>query len=378
MELTTEISRFKYEDMCTRNRSVFPISTVCNAKCLFCSNKMNPFKVHNCGFRPLREVQEYVFKILPLLESDIPICLGDAIPGRISEGEAILHPKFFEILRLIRAAAPQRTIHIATNGALLTEEMIGRIAEYKPFHVMMSYHSVDVDKWIGMFRTLNEKHFDTATRAWRLLGEAGISTSGAIVAMPNVLGYEDIAQTLLFMNQYSPSTIQLWEPGYNKYTDGELLEMMKVHKTQFKEFVYRMYKECDNTALLWNKDPDIPLELYPYHHMLQSVHRGYKNVYWLTGECAYERLRDMIDTFSAYVPNKHTVKRVVNHTYGGNIDCNGLLMINDLQLAVREIEKPDLVIVPDIMLDNLGNDLTEVNYQTLTHNNSPAFWWRST
>lgn len=377
MSLKKEISRFQYEDICVRDTSVFPISTVCNAKCMFCSNKNNPFTVHRCGFRPLREVHEYVFRTLPNNKSWQPICLSDSIPGRISEGEALLHPHFFEICELIRKVAPHRRLHITTNGALLTKETVERIIKLKPFNIMMSYHSTDCEKWIKMFgNVFTEEHFNNATTAWHTLTEAGVEMIGAIVCMANVLGYDDIEKTLLFMSEYAPETIQVWEPGYSKYTDPDIVELMKVDPEEFKQFVHSMYPKCTNSVLLWNKDPDTPLPFEPYYIAVSTVRDKFENVYWLTAEASFERLTKRIADLSWFLPNKHTVVKVENHSFGGNINCNGLLMISDIQEAVNRLDSPDLIIVPDVMLDKFGNDLMEFNFSTIRHPCKPTVWWR--
>jgi hypothetical protein len=241
---------------------------------------------------------------------------------------------------------------------------------------MLSYHSTDAEKWKSMFVGLTDDDYNRASQAWARLVYYGISVTGAIVGMPKVLGYDDIEKTLMFMNEFAPDTIQLWEPGYSRYTAPEMIERMKIDEEEFIRFAYRMYKACDKTVVLWNKDPNLPLQFDPYDLMIQSVQQGKENVVWLTGSCAYQRLKGKILNLSHYFPNSHSVKLVTNYTYAGNINCNGLLMISDLQAAVNELNSPDLVVVPDVMLDKLGNDLMGVNYQTLGHSNNPIFWWR--
>jgi hypothetical protein len=337
---------------------------------------MNPFKLDRCGFRPVHEVKQFLFNNSKRIVPGDVLLLSDAIPGRISEGEATLHPHFFEICWLIRKAHPNLRLHISTNGSRLTKEFIAELERLKPFEMMFSYHSTDVEHWTNIFG-LSEQEHEVATNAWPLLREAGIDVCGAVVAMPNVQGYDDIEKTMKFFNSFSPFAIHFWEPGYPKYADDDLVELMKIEdRERYTDFVYRMYDECDKTIIYWDKDPNKPIDVYPFSHMVGSVSARKKDVLWLTGEASYKRLTEKVGYDAQYVSNNHYVQQVVNHTYGGNIDCNGLLMIEDMRRAINEAQiTPDLVIAPNVMLDNFGNDLLGKNYTTLTK--IPTWWRRS-
>jgi len=304
------------------------------------------------------------------------IRLSDAMPGSISEGEATLHPKFFKICKMIRKLRPTNPLHITTNGALLTEEFIAKMEKLKPFHLCISYHSHNVDNWCKIFG-MNEKQFEIATNAWQLTTDAGMCVSGAVVALPSLVGYEDLKKTMLFMNSFNPFGMVLWEPGYSKMASTEMVELMTIDNEEFKAFAYEMYEACDNVSITWDKNPHLPLNMQPYPYMQDTMReKVYRKVMWLTGEAAYDRLVKLVAHASQYVPNEHYVHKVINHTYGGNITCNGLLLIDDLRKAVFEgrlVFEPDLIIAPNTMLDALGNDMTEVHHTDVTH---LPIWWR--
>jgi hypothetical protein len=311
------------------------------------------------------------------LAPDVEIRLSDTMPGSISEGEATLHPQFFKICKMIRHQMPHNPLHITTNGSLLTEEFVAKMAELKPFNLCISYHSDNIDHWTKIYG-MTEKQFEVATNAWQLCTDAGLGLSGAMVAIPNIAGYENLKETMLFMNSFSPYGIILWEPGYSKLASTEMLELMTVDHEEFKAFAYEMYKACDNTSITWEKDPNRPLMVSPYDYMVDSLReRSCRKVMWLTAEVGYDRLVKLVAHDSQFFPNEHYVHKVVNHTYGGNINCNGLLLIDDLRKATYEarlVFEPDLIIMPNSMLDSLGNDMTGVHYTDVTH--IPT-WWRS-
>lgn len=107
------LSKFMYETVAIGATNQLPISSVCNARCMFCSNEMNPFKIHRVGFRPLDDVKKGIALLDP--NSLAEIRPGDSLPGRISEGEALLHPELMAILSLIREKTPNNVIQINTD-----------------------------------------------------------------------------------------------------------------------------------------------------------------------------------------------------------------------------------------------------------------------
>lgn len=364
-KLYKKISRFRYEDMCSTGVNILPISSVCNAKCLFCSNKMNPFPIYRCGFRPIGEVREWLSSNKFILDSNpnFRIQLSDVLPGRISEGEATLHPKFFEILQLLRASL-KNCFHITTNGSRLTEKFVAELAKYKPFKVMISYHSCNPTHWTNIFG-LSMEEYETATKAFKLLKDADIELVGAIVALPNLVGYKDIEETMMFFNEYC-SMIQFWRPSYSKYASDDILKAVHHDSNEFKDFVHGMYKKCDKAVIRWDTDPDVPLILNPYDLMMHTAEVGYKKVVWMTAEINYERLKVLIADTSRSLPNEHYVEKIVSHSYGGNTSCNGLLMVSDVSTAIDGIkDNPDAIVLSNSFLDRTGRDLTEVSWSKI-------------
>lgn len=373
MEIKTTISRFLYEDMCCTGSNVMPISTVCNAHCLFCSNKWNPFPIYRCGFRPLDEVYDWLETRVGILRT-MPheeVRLSDVLPGRISEGEATLHPQFFEICHAVRSALPHNPLHITTNGSKLTEEFISKMAKFKPFHVWISYHSRNVDNWTKIYG-LNDKQFDTATKAFSICRELGISVTGAMVVLPSICGYDDLTNTLQFFEDEGITDLQWWEPGYGKDATDEEKELLSLD-IHYEDFLFHSRKKF-KFPIHATADPSMPLQIVPYPLMYETQMQGFKKVMWLTAELNRRRLAEIIEEIGMGFSNEHFVQEVINHSYGGNIRTNGLLLIKDMATAVANSSfSPDLVIAPDLMLDKFRRDLTGVPCRHLTH--LPT-WWR--
>ena len=169
-----------------------PISSVCNARCIFCSNTMNPFPIHRLGFRPLDDVQQGIALLDPQADE---IRLGDSLPGRISEGEALLHPDLLAILQMVRDRAPRSAIQISTNGSLLTQRLVEQLLPFRPMKFTISYHSDNAENWQRIFNR-GAKHHAVARESFRLLREHGFHLDGALVPLPALVGYADIEQTI--------------------------------------------------------------------------------------------------------------------------------------------------------------------------------------
>jgi len=103
--------------------------------------------------------------------------------------------------------------------------------------------------------------------------------------------------------------------------------------------------------------------------MAESYYQGFKNLVWLVSEAAHERASKIIEGFLPSIPNNHYVMNVKNKTYGGNIVAAGLLQVADFDKAIESAlkKKPDidLLILPQIPFDKFGNDLTNINHETL-------------
>lgn len=372
-KLYKKISRFRYEDMCSTGVNTLPISTVCNAKCLFCSNKMNPFPIYRCGFRPVSEVREWLSSNKLALDSnqDFRVQLSDVLPGRISEGEATLHPRFFEILKILRSNLTN-CFHITTNGSKLTDKFVYELAKYKPFKVMVSYHSCNPEHWTNIFG-LNRREYDRATKAFSLLNDVGIEIVGAIVALPNLVGYKDIEETMMFFNEHC-SMIQFWRPSYSKYATEDIVKVVSHNENEFKDFVHGMYTKCNKVVVRWDTDPDLPLILNPHDAMIHTAKKGFQKVMWMTAEINYERLKVLMEDVSKSYPNEHYVEKIVSHMYGGNTSCNGLLMVSDVNVALANTKyNPDAIVLSDKFLDRTGRDLTEVSW-TKIRSSVPIIW----
>jgi hypothetical protein len=350
-----------------RYNNQLPISAVCNSRCLFCSNKLNPFPVAAGLFRDVEDVK-FQLSLMPLHQN--PIRMSDSLPGRIAEGEAFLHPRFFDILQLVRRKYPTNTLCFTTNGSLLDEAFLKKLAGFRPVELTVSLHSTRPDLWARIFGK-TEKEAAVAIGAVRRLAEHRLDLVGTIVPLPLVCGWDDLAVTYAYFADSGAKSMILYWPGWTVETAPAAVRDMEWPVEEAMDFAERM-RAAHKIPL--NNFPDLrsPLRL-PVATIIKNTLKGnlaamcgpFRSVLWLTSEAAFGRLEEQVrgQVESGTVPNVHHLAPVRNRGYGGNIICGGLLMVDDFIAAGREAlarwPETDLVLVPKIPFDNLYQDLME-------------------
>lgn len=371
------VSKFLYESLASASTNQLPLSSVCNASCFFCSNCANPFPIIREGFRPLDDVM----KGITFLDGKDEIRLGDSLPGRISEGEALLHPEILTILKLLREHFPATPIQIPTNGILLTPEFIGKLVPFRPLKLTISYHSDDPVHWCRIFSRGRDCH-RVAREAFAHLLRNGFDIEGALVPMPALVGYEDLENTIRTLRVYTRHAL-VYLPGWSRKTPPSRRRFLDVDFVELSRFITEMRKRysMDLSVL---PDPLEPLTFHPSGLMKEAFRAGFKNVLWLFSEAAHESGSRILQECNPFVPNDHHPALVRNLTYGGNIVCAGLLMVSDFRTALKESlrklrrvgVRPDLILLPEVAFDRYGDDLKCENFRSLQEQFKRAVWVR--
>ncbi len=376
MSETLTFSKYMYETIASGSTNQLPISSVCSANCIFCSNDMNPFPIYREGFRTLDDIKK---GITFLNTNAAEIRLGDSLPGRISEGEALLHPEILRVLKLVREKSPQSVIQVSTNGTMLTKEFIDSLEPFKPMRFTISYHSDNPEHWSTIFNLDMEK-YKTARNCFFQLQQKGFDVQGVIVPVPSLVGYEDLENTIKALCCYTNHII-VYPPGYSKITDPELRKTLEFDPKELSLFLSKMRKKY-KINLNNMSDPLMPLRFFPYEFMLRTYNSKFKNVLWMFSAAAYKKASKALKQLEPSVPNNHYATRVKNLTYGGNINAAGLLMVSDFEKALQKSlnkhsklnVKIDLVVLPKIAFDRYGDDLTSRNYSELSKQYNLPFW----
>lgn len=344
------------------------ISSVCNARCLFCSNRMNPFPVKQNVFRDIEDIKLQLS--LCSANHEGAIYMSDSLPGRISEGEAFLHPRFFEILALVREKFLTNRLHFTTNASLLDEPFVRKLAAFRPVEINISLHSAQPKLWARIFRSA-EKQARKALAAPALLKAHGIDFTGTMVPLPRVCGWDDLEETFDFLVEAGARSVILWWPGFSVRTPAELKKQIECPWDEFEDFLNRMQGKYPNFPITPQPDPLEPRRL-PVRRIMHFTLQGnlktsggaFREVLWLVSEAAYPEISGTVAQLAADAPNAHRVFPVPNRSYGGNIRVSGLLMVSDFLAAGREAlarwPSTDLVLIPKMAFDAFFRDLRKI------------------
>lgn len=197
------------------HHNILPITSACNMDCVFCSHQFNPpqLEVYSLPTRSLEEIEE----LLDFLDPNKKIVIGESVT-RIIEGEPFLYPKFLEIVEIIRKKFSKTPIQITTNGSLLREEKVERLAKLLPLEINLSLNSASL---VGRQILMGDKVAGSSLEAPIFLKKYQIPFHGSIVAMPMLIGWEDLQQTICYLDQQGAQTIRVFLPGYTEYNQPD-------------------------------------------------------------------------------------------------------------------------------------------------------------
>lgn len=350
-----DFSEYFYENKAVDYPNQLQITSLCNAKCIFCSNEQNPFEIKRAKFRSLEEIEKILWSINYLEGS---IALNESLPGRLSEGEALIHPQFFEILALIRNKF-NNLIRITTNASLLDEMTISKIAIFNPFQITISLPTVNKEYWMQTFN-LTEKHYETAIKSFDYLNNTNINVYATIIPMPSWVGYNDIENTIKFLANKGCRNILIYAPGYTKYTKKEVVPKLIYDKQELSYFFSIMTRKYD-VSFDWNLEPNRELNInydFIYNILKSSYNNKRKKITWFTSNAAHERFSNIVKQITKNINVENNILPVDNLVYGGNIECTGLWMIEDIKSAIEKYSlENEYIVLPSNFLDKYGFDL---------------------
>ncbi|AGB40310.1 radical SAM superfamily enzyme,PDZ domain-containing protein [Halobacteroides halobius DSM 5150] len=243
--ITIEYSEQQLAILSAQKYNILPVTSACNVNCLFCSHQGNPAEVETFskGHRPLVEVKE----LISMLDHRQKIVIGESIT-RICEGEPTTHPQFSQIMKLLRDRFPDTPIKLTTNGTRLTEENIDLLSKLNPIEINLSLNSATLE---GRDKLMNDRQGAMVLKAMQKLEQLNIKYHGSIVAMPHQVGWDDLEETISYLNQTGAKTIRVFLPGYTKYSP----EYMKFELSLWQD-LQEFIEECKSNY-------QVPITLEP-------------------------------------------------------------------------------------------------------------------
>ncbi|NTV90524.1 MAG: radical SAM protein, partial [Clostridiales bacterium] len=190
--------------------NILPITSRCDASCVFCSHKNNPpgIRVMSIADRTVEEAE----RTMSFLNGRNIITIGESATG-INEGEPLCHPDFTEIMTRLRKRFPNTPISITTNGHHLDEEMVIFLKQLYPLVINLSINSATIPGRKALMGD-DGQQAEATIEGVKLLARYGIVYHGSIVAMPHIVGWEDIELTVRYLAGNGATSVRLFMPGY--------------------------------------------------------------------------------------------------------------------------------------------------------------------
>jgi len=204
------------------------LSTTCNCRCEFCYEQGNPPGLFETeprfvGVQEARVRRKYLHDGRGLAHESK------------SSFEPLTNPRFFDLMRLMREDDPEQLIELITNGALLSEELIVRLAELKPIWINVSLNSSDA---AVRGRIMGDRRFGQAVRVPEILRSHEIPFMGSLVPWPEQ-GLDDLVRTIEYLDAHEARTTRVAMPAltrhHPRYSPTALREWLPAVKDRVEE-----------------------------------------------------------------------------------------------------------------------------------------------
>jgi hypothetical protein len=243
---------------------------------------------------------------------------------------------------------------------MLTPDLIKQLKEFNPIEITISFPTIDKEHWKETFNLSDDKYYITINSFSHLLSHK-INVSANMMPMPAWIGWDELEKTFEFLAK-NVEYIMVYAPGYTKHS--KIIDKLEYDKMELSLFLEEMSRKY-SFIYYWHLDPRKALYIN-YDSITENIlfsykSRGCKNFLWLTSVSAKERFEKLLSELSIGIPINNIVVEVKNNVYGGNIECVGLWMIQDIYDTLDEYfsknVNPDQIFMPKGFLDKYGYDL---------------------
>ena len=243
-------------DHAAREQNILPLTSRCDARCVFCSHHNNPkdIQVISIGTRTLEEITETMGHLRP----DLPITIGESASS-IIEGEPTLHPRFQEVIAALRMRFPGTPVEITTNGHHLTEQVVHFLADHQPILINLSLNGGTADSRRILMGD-SEEQARTAIQGVELLGKYGVPFQGSLVGMPNLTGWADMEASIRHLADHGARTVRVFLPGFSQWVKENIFPDPDTIYEQLRQFIAGLSDDIPCPVLL---EPSYVKDLTP-------------------------------------------------------------------------------------------------------------------
>ncbi len=240
--------------------NILAVTTNCSTSCIFCSHLQNPEEIN--AFYIDKLSREQIDTLTEFLDGTRKIVIGESAT-RICEGEPFLRDDIMEILEDLRLKYSDTPIQITTSGIHLDEAVLSALKGLGNIELNVSLNSCSIQGREKLYR--GKAHW-SAVDSVKQLRHYGINYSGSIVAMPHLVGWEDIRDTVVFLSEHGAATIRIFMPGYTRFSKGVLPP--EDIRSSLEEFTVELGKSIDTPLLME------PSGIKDLNAMVEGVLRG--------------------------------------------------------------------------------------------------------
>jgi len=213
---------------------------------------------------PLDQVRETI----RFLNRRQKITIGESATN-IIEGEPLCHPHFREIIGMVRQRFPFTQVSITTNGHRLDEDTVEFLKMSEPVEISISLNSATT-KGRAVLMGDSPRVAEQTLEGVKLLNQYKIEFHGSIVAMPHLVGWNDIEETVRYLADNGAMTVRIFLPAYSKKSDPKLHFDITLMQKELKAFVDNTSENTPCPVLL---EPSYVSDLIP---VISGVMRGTK------------------------------------------------------------------------------------------------------
>lgn len=337
---------------------IVTVGNVCSANCFFCSQKWNPPGVIKDlkRFLTMKEIKRFTN-----LYSDRVNLIASAY--HTNSGEFFLHPNAAEILDFLATKNKlSNNALIFTNGMNLTVEHI-KIIKKLNLYLYLSLNSANITtrgKIMGGSYLKNKNAIDSVN----MLDKYDVNYSVWIVPLQSTLNNGDLESTIRYLKNSKVESIVIHRPGYTKYTPSHIANELTIPDKELLDFILLMKQRYKV-----NLDIERLSAISKFRNIFYVLSELFKNAKHLNNKrklflCA-ETVKDILPlVLKKMEMQNYKIKVVKSKVFGGNVDCAGLLLVEDYICAIKEFleqkqnKKPDIIILPRISFDINMEDLS--------------------
>lgn len=338
------------------------VGSKCNRACFYCSQYWNPEDLvpNYNGYITLDEIKEF----LKLVPNKHIKCAGAGIT-RVNMGEFFFHPQVQEILEYFRDE--NFFVHsYVTNGSLITEDnikVIKEINENSKKSGAPSDHYMDHDPNEENSINLHITNYSQKMKkVLELLDKYEVPYFITLIANRREVDVGRVERWIKEIQKHEPIYIEMQLASWTKYASQEVIDKMAMSRAELNYLVegwrekypkhkIKFWMGLDNSAYITLSLNVFMKKYYEYIQKTNSRTYHTENVLFLCSKAVEDIFKPTIEIFKGaghdFIKN-YKVVPVENETFGGNVECAGLLLVDDyistIEKTLTNDYKPDWIV----------------------------------